>query len=340
MKKTIFFHIGYPKTGTTTLQKAYFPSLKNIFYLGNSNGANKKFLEWRSANRALFYADAPAIALWAKNYSESLFKKASHSSIFLSSEFVLVPVVLPWHVCDGKKRTLGKSPQFMARLLKQLFDENLFDIKIITTIRRQCDILPSMYAEDFYPIFSKIPQLNTFERFVDSFFKTIENQTKIALNYFNTVNAFADTFGKENIQVLPFELFKQKKEVFFERLAQFIGFDIHDIDEIIVTNPHERLSLTADGTRQARGARTLFDLFRFPLKPLLSLRKKFFPRMGSLGLMEKFKSLKQHQLPFQPHPGAIVLSQAQQEKIMTIYKESNQNLAQAYSLDLEAFDYY
>ena len=37
MKKKILVHIGYPKTGSSTLQHNFFPNIKESFFLGGIN---------------------------------------------------------------------------------------------------------------------------------------------------------------------------------------------------------------------------------------------------------------------------------------------------------------
>lgn len=56
-KKTIYWHIGLPKTGTTTLQKNLFPYLDKINYLG------------------LFYSKNTVLnSINRKNFREFIFK--------------------------------------------------------------------------------------------------------------------------------------------------------------------------------------------------------------------------------------------------------------------------
>lgn len=150
--KTLFCHIGYPKTGTTFLQKLIFPKIKGINYVGrkleNTKPYEKKINELKNIIRREnekqfgryfkeYYLDAISYEETYSNKFENKLKKElnKNQDNLISNENLLRFVSLD--------RTI-------LRLKKISFDLNL-DLKIILSIRNPSEIITSRYLHDISP---------------------------------------------------------------------------------------------------------------------------------------------------------------------------------------------
>ena len=172
-KKKVFVHIGYEKTGTTTLQKHYLPHIEGVFYLGRHyapEGGIKfsGYEEVLGAGDRLF--DDEFVEGVREKFSESLFWENSSSEIFLlSNELFTGRFVHPASMNDLHRSVT--SPNKVIELLQKLFSEEFFDLYFIITIRRQYDILASRYAQSyqyFRKEFRECLFFRSFEEFKES----------------------------------------------------------------------------------------------------------------------------------------------------------------------------
>jgi hypothetical protein len=216
----ILLHVGYAKTGTTSLQRHFFPKLKNIDYFGRNpdfSSINKtKLTKWvytkvLKNNTYLYeqfihhlHADTDKYKPDAIEWVRRL--KVSKNPAFFSSENILRP---------------GNVKQSLLRLSELLGDEQ---VKIIFTIRAQEALIKSRVNHDrnFYDcnterdFFSKEMLACSYPYCcVDNFKKCssfCEGKRKVSLPYydfFNIIQLFEEFFGLENIYIFPMEnLFK------------------------------------------------------------------------------------------------------------------------------------
>jgi len=72
MAKELYLHIGYPKTGTTTLQTYFFPNHSELVYLRNHND-NLSFIN------DIFFARENSFKRSINSYKNELLKKITKS---------------------------------------------------------------------------------------------------------------------------------------------------------------------------------------------------------------------------------------------------------------------
>lgn len=198
MEKTLYLHIGTPKTGTTSIQHFCYTNsealLKNGFlypefpfnYANKGKYRNGLFLE-------AVFCDNDGIR--QREQEEENFTKGlqilkelfkTHNNIILSDEGI-------WTACFNRKR--GKP---LMRRLKEEAEEAGYNIKIIVYLRRQDDFLLSWYNQIIkHNITSK--NTLTWEEYFDNYNKYIK------LDYFFCLKKLERIFGKGNIIARRFD---------------------------------------------------------------------------------------------------------------------------------------
>ena len=190
-------HIGYPKTGTTYLQKNIYPHLQGI-----------KFYDYKIADD-LFYE---LIYLDDLDYDGDKEKEkfrplldSTENSLFSFESLTGAPFIY-----KGANRSLIPS-----RL------KNLGFEKVIITIRNQVDIIDSLYRQ--YVVQGGVMK---FKDFLD-----IDQKWKLSvrpfhtgyLNYDKLASRCIEVFGKENVLILQQENFRGEFDEIRKKLIHFTG---------------------------------------------------------------------------------------------------------------------
>lgn len=194
MGKEFVVHIGYPKTGTTLLQKHIYPYFKDF-----------KYLNYKTCHE-LFYT---VIYKDELDYNSSLPLKTlapyqSHEKLFASYESLTGPL---WF--NGLNR---------SSIPKRL--KGLGVTKVIITIRHQVHEIDSCYRQYIQEggILSFEGALKTEEKY------SWKNMIDLDyFNYYSLIQLYADTFGKQNILIIPSELLKKDLVGTVRDIEAFIG---------------------------------------------------------------------------------------------------------------------
>ena len=136
-RRKFFIHPGYPKTASTTLQKALFSKHPDLCYLGKPLTGDVLDIEVAilDLDDALFTQALPG--LQQKFLSVIARCDESGRNVLLSHEGFLRPT-----------RYQGHDLQRTATRIRQVFCEPVqdeFDCHVLLTIRKQVDIIPSYF---------------------------------------------------------------------------------------------------------------------------------------------------------------------------------------------------
>lgn len=325
--KRVIIHPGYPKTGSTTLQGTVFPDLCRAhgwYYFGKEYAADGS-----SATTQLVRQFLRAFPHWDEIYIQhnrdrilADYELFDTSTIFVSLEELILrslkgDVTEDGPVCDDLFAAFRK--------LKALFS-SADEIQVILTIRRQRELVPSLYAQGYNHFFRRIPGTKTIESYLshlspDSSYPRLFSP----LYYAAAVAELRNIFGTESVLVLPFELLRDEPDTFFGRLGAFLG------------QPYEPQEMRRLNTRRvgsgwkSRNVTLLAGLRR--LKKRLGIRgslpKKMQPRItGALRNVSLRK------------PREITISEEQQRLIDQVFAASNTQLDRMIDSDLGKWEYY
>ena len=128
---SIFFHLGFPKTGTMAIQNEVFPNLQGVEYLG------------MSATKA-----APSCY---RDFTDKLYPNAEFSLNRLVNQFAQYEnrgskTVLISHVFPTNPENLIKHSDY--DMFFKILSESFANYKVIFTIRRPSDLLKSLYLHE------------------------------------------------------------------------------------------------------------------------------------------------------------------------------------------------
>jgi hypothetical protein len=207
----IFIHIGYPKTGTTTLQMHLFQKHSQIEYLG-------KFIPsfgyaGKEIGEKIQYIISTPDHLYKR--PEKIELKKSDRTQLVSSENFLHPEAVP--------------VSQVAHRIHDLFG----DVKIIITLRRQQELLQSFYlnhgryGQYLYGSANIKNKSHVFELSCRSWLQSIKESPYKNINgllfYYSIYKVYREIFS--NICVLPFEEYIYDKSSFVDKLCKFINVD-------------------------------------------------------------------------------------------------------------------
>lgn len=324
--KEIFIHIGYPKTATTTFQRFLYPFHSQLDYL-RTNNANISFLN------DLFFARENSFSLHASKYTQELENLAQNSNKdkLLYSEESLTSFSMffrsPVAPCIS---TI--EPNSIARKLKMCFPDNsqFLTPKILITIRRQDELLKSMYAQVYNLVFKRFKQTNNFERFLDYAFEQNPNGfIADALLFNEVISEYENLFGSENVYVSVFEELRNDKCNHLEKLCCFMGIDAY-----------EALALLSDHNVNKRRATSGYKTDERSLVELLTHYKTKYLGHRNLGLMDTSLSkwLQRIYIPGRTLPKLNIPSE-HRHHIKQLYAKGNQTLSDRYNLNLGRYGY-
>ena len=313
---TLYLHIGYPKTATTTLQKWVFPSLPGIHYVCrkyNDKDRGKVQSEIVSASRITSCNENPE--MMAKG-AETLKRKSNGSDVMISYEGILAQCFVPTsNTRFGEKIT--KAPtvnEAVEHVLKFSQMAGFECLKIIVTLREQGDLLTSFFAEGYMDKYSRISKISTFNSFIDDLLGKNELVDSSVVNYEILEKALFDTVGKNNYVFLGFDWLKKDPEKFSKVLGEFLGTDYSVILERIG-------AASPENVRRAVKGKTSLKIRRKNAGYFLDRIKKIFLPNVSLGIGQ-FLGLWLSKIEYGPkdlEPDAHDI-----ERIRAFYKASNQ----------------
>ena len=280
----LVLHIGYAKTGTTSLQKHFFPKLENVIYLGRTypvpeivtgSFLNKLMglfnkMEFDNLAETLQYYihdDSEKLREYAQQFKYAVQKLPIEKIKVFSHENLLRP--------SSFERT--------AERIHELFQD--MEVKIVFTIRRQQELIMSRlnHNKAFFDLNHNDLKLHFSESMQNCIFpicnklsdkrchKTCAGRKKISLDYYDfnkVISAFEDVFGKDCVEVFYFEkIFKSDSE-HTNRLAKLLNSDDKTISDLIRDIPHTNMAKDPENYLQFKAkfkeqcSDYLFDYYR------------------------------------------------------------------------------
>ncbi|MCK6548793.1 sulfotransferase [Myxococcota bacterium] len=209
LEKELYLHVGYPRTGTTTLQHNVFVRHPEISYIG-------KPLHYFSKKISGFFSilmERPTLEYerglddFITTIVDPLLEKKPERKVLISEE----------ELSTG--RITGADRGVVARRLHHLFPK----AKILVTLRRQEDVLASLYchlrAEGMLP---NVP----FPRWIEQQRRRISVDAVFTrFDYATILDEYARLFGAENVHVQLYEDFAADPHAWLRAFARPVGLD-------------------------------------------------------------------------------------------------------------------
>lgn len=260
-------HVGYPKTATTMFQQNVFPMCPEIEYLGKFVPSHRYRDE-----RTYYQIDAllrhgtlyPPNLKPLRDYVEQVRGETRRRVVLISSESFIHPAVID----------IGE----VAKRIKDAFGE----CRILITIREQISAILSFYwTHGRYGEYLSLGPRDTSKKlsFPLSFSEWVNLQMdgEIAegrnyvstLRYGDVIACYDGIFGRDNVQVLLFEMLLYSPDVYCEELSKFLG--IQSCASLMKKSQENRSTGRLDPWKGK-------DIDRFLKREWLSLFRRLFPR--------------------------------------------------------------
>jgi hypothetical protein len=311
----LIVHIGYPKTGTTSLQKLCFEKQNDIYYL--TNKLTKDFYHF------FYYSSSLVFERYLEEYISTIDCPVNRD-IFFSTETITGISMVPNFLDGGMIQYF--DPILMPYKINLLAKKLNRNVKIIITTRKQEDIILSLYAQVYNRVFRHLKQLNTLEKYIQFVFNEKNYNYIEFLNYDLFISQYEKIFGIENIQVLLFEELKQDNTKYFQKFLNILQIDLAYLDTLVNNKLNVKNSVSG------------YKTDKISLKTLLyPIKTKYFSNINtnnfSIKLLESIKI------------GGTVnkkieLSNIDKKKLKQYFANSNKILAERYNLSMKEYNYY
>lgn len=219
MKKKIYFHIGYPKTATVFLQKKFFSKQKEIEFFCRNFSVN---------NKSIFLILNQIILMEDEEYIKEK-KKIKKNFDLISFSKNKINLISDQNILCHKYRANNDIYRTLDRI-KEIFKKDDFELNIFFSTRKQDDAILSIYRQFYFSYFEKnLPNLN-------KIFSNIKNkeikEILESLKYYKIFSFLSNKFGEKNVKIFPYELLKNDKKLFLEKLSNYLNIKNINMDGI------------------------------------------------------------------------------------------------------------
>lgn len=281
-------HLGYGKTGTTTLQKHFFPYLEGLNYLGRPY----KQIEISKAIRQIIYLDSSSYQIERKRIRDCFFNLKDNQPIIISEELLF---------------DYRADPHRAIERLLDLFDKCRF----LICLREQKNIIASYYSNHGWN-FKAVPEglkgrnaisFDDWYNFEKNKYDTYEPNIFNHLDYYNRLTTLYKLVDKESVGVFLFEEFRDSLETFLTKITSFLNIIDNDLSNRL-TKKKENLSRSQKIRRRKifSSKNTFFSLvdsiIPFSNKPF-KLEKRYQTEIDSIYSYSNYKLQKEFDIDLQ-----------------------------------------
>ena len=318
---TLIIHLGYPKTGTTTLQNILFYNLHkkedlNINYIGITKNETSSYF---NKLREKFYP-------WLKS------KGTKNEDELLS--FLRERLKDGCNLCSEESllNSWENPPKlFEPEDIKKLFSKLTNNIQIILVLRNQVDMIYSLFVHSGGQ-YSR-SKYNSSEKFID--YCTNDTENNSFFKFYDLIKNYQNFFGEKNVHVLFFEDLKYNTNDYLNQLA----FCLEQPFEIIQSNLGDghiyKKERSSDGSyyKVLKNRRKWEPFIKY--SPFTDQIKKF---LIALKIYDKIKLIVNSEGTFKQLIPKF--SDEQKNYIKKYYSDNNHKLAQILKCDQEKLKKY
>ena len=331
MKKLIL-HLGYPRTGTKTLQFYLFKKHSGINYLGrfpdHDNSHNEIIIKILSLSNEEFEDYFAQLLIDINNLRFELDKIN-----LISDEFFLLNDFL------YNKIPIENSIERINRICKA----SHIDLEILLSIRNQTEIIKSIYIVTFLTsLKTNIVNLINQIKGKDTDYYT--KKFLSSFDYFSMFNKISHFISEENINVIFFEKLKYDPVDYYNEISKILKID--NLETIRLTKDR-KVHTSSEMIFNDPNLSTSYEIFLFKLKNLkkidflwnkklfLNFKSFFFKITRSNKIKNKIAKSNRDSLIKE-----LYLITANEKNIKKKYFLSNKKIFEKFNLDKKYAKYY
>ena len=255
----LVIHVGYPKTGSTTLQYGLFKYLHDVGQI--------HLKMWRQNISDEPLTDRLSSLLFQKNPISDKYKQLRQDKLnFISDESLTAPIRLRQNDFGDEIENPNKFPSILKTTFTTEFGYDL-DIKILVVLRNQAELLYSQYVEEYKLILYKSIDLLHNKR------GELDLTGMDIYDYSTYLETLQKSFGKENIVVCLFEDWKHDPSTFFTQISSIVSVDINHVADIL-TRTHKNKKIKTSAGYVTEVSNIQVDYFSDEMKSLIMDRFK------------------------------------------------------------------
>lgn len=318
MMKTLLLHLGYPKTGTTTLQGTLFEKAPDLnFFAKTLRNGHEYVPESVDAFRTLInYGTAYHVCQRGPEVLETMLQAMAErpeETVLLSLEGLTNPFVDTNYT---QPKDIFRKASDIRRIVAPLIDKGV-EIRILVTVRNQSELIPSLFSQIYLQGFSSGLFGPSYESFLDFMFEDRIMGFGPEFRYDAFLDHLGHQFGAENVYVASMKgMLGRSPCRDTSELARFMNLDE---DQCIALIGDDKLNVRNKGKRRGRRMMTASrGAIRFQKHTGLSVTRKAFSTIDQLRILRGkrvFWHLADHST-----------------RIEAYYKDSNTRLAEAYGV--------
>ena len=285
----VIFHIGYPRTGTTFLQKNFFEKNGNINYLGPKyyHESSKPFFSYEKMSLINKIDVKKDINIENVDF---LFKDLS-----LSEDKVNL-------ISSEKFLTYGIN--YFQNLIKMKKLLNLYNsrikFKVFFVIRNQFDVLESQYHHAFSEISNNF-SVKSFKELINLSDTEILNkqpEKTFFSNYFydNTLSELLNYFERKDVGIFLYEELKNDKPAFLQKISNFLSIDWDEFEDLLkkekvnqLDRNQNKIYVYSEYFTKLQKLYSIFYLKKILPQGIKSLIKKYFMKEIKADISNKEK---------------------------------------------------
>ena len=228
--------------------------------------------------------------------------------------------------------TFTVDPNAIARKLSFIFKETrIFDnVYIFGSIRRQDDLIKSMYAQVYNRFLKMHKQTKNFKSFLQYAIENEANFILDTLQYNCVFEEYERLFGESYVKVFIYEQMRDEAEVFYKHLSKFLGIELDVTLKLCSGNKlNEKSSRTGYKTDQQSFAKILGNF-----------KSKFLPNV-KFGLSDTwlYKNFNKFKLKGNVLTD-IEISNEYNQILSEIFSRGNTQISKRKELNLLKYHYY